>query len=705
MVRDGTVGPAGPLAGPDFLIPDSDGQTRGGNLFHSFSFFTLTEGERATFTGPDSIRNVIARVTGGEASLINGALNCEIPGANFFFINPFGILFGERAQINVQGSFAATTADYVKLADGGRFDARNPANDILTTAPVSAFGFLGPAAAPIRLEPLTSESDDLPIVAFLPDGESFWLVGGDIFQDGSIVVSFGGQVSYASVASEGELAVDLDDPRFVPDTAPFAALGDITLQAVSLYVAGEDGGLVTMDGNWLRMTSYSSISAGTDGDGQGGGVILNARAGLELTASVLDALSFGNGDAGNITLTAPVIRLQDQTSIGAGTLGSGRAGDVLIRADEFSLRGGGGLSTLTGFGGGAGGNLIVRAHQVDIEGDPNSGAVSSLSSTTAGGPAGTILIEAETIRIGPSARLLSDSQGAGSVGGAIYLKADRLILDDQNGSGLTRISSRSTENGAGGGTILLEVGQLELRNGAQITTSTEGAAAAGSIQIQAAQVWLGNAGLIASESTADGAAGSVALNLTGSLRMESSRISVASAQAGGGSIFITAGREIRLQQSEITAQALGDGGNVTLQAPRLIYASDSIISAESREGNGGNLTLDPVFVVLNQAALLARAIVGNGGNILIISDYFFSDGSLIDASSQFGLQGSVSITAPTADLAGELADLEDEPLDAQALLQPHCAVRLPAGISSFRLGTRPLRLSPPTGLLPAELIP
>jgi filamentous hemagglutinin family protein len=702
VVRDGTVGPGGALPGPAFVIPDTDGQTRGGNLFHSFSQFSLSEGESATFTGAESIQNVIARVTGGQASLIDGALNCDIPGANFFFINPFGVLFGEHTQINVQGSFAATTADYVKLADGGRFDARNPANDILTTAPVSAFGFLGPTAAPITLESRPVDFDDPPFLTFLPDGKSFWLVGGDIVHDGYFIIAFGGQFTYVSVASAGELGVDLDNSRFVVDTSPFAALGDVTLSGhASLYVNGEPGGFVNMEGNWIRFLE-GGFNASNEGSGTSGGVILNARAGIEIIGGGLNGTTYGDGDAGDILLTAPIIRLHESAVIGAGTGGSGNAGNVLITAGEFTISGGGGVTTFTGAGGGAGGDLVVKADYVRIEGDPASPAVSSLNSATSGGVGGNIRIEADTVEIRPAGQIITDSQGGEFVGGDIYITANTLIMDDQNRSEFTRISSRSIEGGAGGGNIFLDVGRIDLRNGAQITTSTENAGPAGNIHIQAGDVLVTGGAAIASASTAEGGAGTVEVNLAGNLRMEDSLISVASAQSTGGDIRITAGREIRLVNSQLTAQALGDGGNVVLQAPQLIYAQDSTISAESSEGNGGNLTLDPVFVVLNNATLLAKAIVGNGGNITIVSDYFLASDSVIDASSQFGLQGTVLITAPETELAGELVDLEGELLDAEALLRPHCAVRLPAGVSSFRLSPRPPRLTPPTGLLPGE---
>jgi hypothetical protein len=44
-----------------------------------------------------------------------------------------------------------STADTLRLNDGGQFDARTPANSLLTVAPVEAFGFLGNAPAPITI--------------------------------------------------------------------------------------------------------------------------------------------------------------------------------------------------------------------------------------------------------------------------------------------------------------------------------------------------------------------------------------------------------------------------------------------------------------------------------------------------------------------------------------------------------------------------
>ena len=93
----------------------------GANLFHSFGDFNVHTGESATFTGPATTQNVIGRVTGGHASDIDGTIRSEMPKANLYLLNPAGVMFGPDASLDLKGSFAVTTADYLKHADGTRF--------------------------------------------------------------------------------------------------------------------------------------------------------------------------------------------------------------------------------------------------------------------------------------------------------------------------------------------------------------------------------------------------------------------------------------------------------------------------------------------------------------------------------------------------------------------------------------------------------
>src|SRR5262249_21688725 len=121
----------------------------GGNLFHSFSQFNLNNSQSATFTGPSNVQNILARVTSGSPSSIDGTIRSNIQGASLFFMNPAGVLFGQHAQLDVSGSFAVTTANYLNLVGGGRFNANLGGGDVLTSAPVGAFGFLNSAPAAV----------------------------------------------------------------------------------------------------------------------------------------------------------------------------------------------------------------------------------------------------------------------------------------------------------------------------------------------------------------------------------------------------------------------------------------------------------------------------------------------------------------------------------------------------------------------------
>ncbi|NJN75993.1 MAG: filamentous hemagglutinin N-terminal domain-containing protein [Synechococcaceae cyanobacterium RL_1_2] len=108
--------------GSEFLI--DGGAARGNNLFHSFEDFNVNAGDAVYFLNPSTIDNIFSRVTGDRSSSINGTLGVDGP-ANLYLINPHGFLFGESAQLDLEGSFAATTADAIAF-DRFAFSATNP---------------------------------------------------------------------------------------------------------------------------------------------------------------------------------------------------------------------------------------------------------------------------------------------------------------------------------------------------------------------------------------------------------------------------------------------------------------------------------------------------------------------------------------------------------------------------------------------------
>src|SRR5437763_583734 len=118
---DGSLGKAKTirLSGNAYMIGDSLGKRDGPNLFHSLRAFSVERGMVADFLGPAGVQNVLVRVTGGR-SKIDGTIRTggHLGGANFFLMNPAGVLFGPGARLDIKGSFAVTTGDYIATADG-----------------------------------------------------------------------------------------------------------------------------------------------------------------------------------------------------------------------------------------------------------------------------------------------------------------------------------------------------------------------------------------------------------------------------------------------------------------------------------------------------------------------------------------------------------------------------------------------------------
>lgn len=743
VVLDGSLGPGGALTGPAFDIPESVGKTVGKNLFHSFSQFDIEAGEVASFSGPDNIRNILSRVTGGSASSIDGTIQSTINGANFFFINPSGVMFGPNAQLDVSGSFVVTTADYIKLADGERFLANNPspADDaLLTSASPTAFGFLGPEVAPIMIQGGDINLGEPSATLIVPEGQSISVIGGDIQAVNAFLSAPGGRINLVSVASEGELNLPVDDLFFDIDTDNFDALGAVGISEFSvLELSGSRGGRLVIHGDGIDLNT-GSVFADTNGDEDGLGIELDARNSLALVgASVTTLATFGSGNGGSIELTAPLVSLEGSnistdtfpestgrsgdivfesnhlgiefSAISASASGPGQGGDIDLSVSTLTLASESFLSTIT-FDGPAG-NIHLVADQVEL-----SGFGTIQSDSFGASPGGDVIIETGQITVAGSASISASTFGPASAGN-VRITAGDVTLDGAEAVGfdtLTGISVRARDFAEGvGGSIEIEADSVAVVNGAQITSSTEFPTVGdgGNIRIQADRIELQNGGSIQSASMGLGNAGGILLVAGTRLGLESaSSISVSSDQSNGGDIQVFAGKEIRLKDSQITAQAALDGGNITLLVPAdadgnklsgksEVYLLRSQVTAESVNGNGGNVVIDPQFVVLDRSQILASAILGNGGNIDIVTDFLLSSASVIDASSQFGLQGSVDVTAPDVDLSGSLLPLSASLLDAGSRLQERCAVRMTDGISSFivvGLGGMPLE---PDSLIPS----
>ena len=182
------------VALPHDNIYDITGGTRPGDgpiLYHSFGDFTVGAGDTANFLNTTltiTTTDILGRVTGGNPSSLFGTIDTlSYPGANLFLVNPFGIVFGPTASLNVGGSVSFTTAQYIRLFDGlnsANFYADTAsdglANSVLAVAPVPDFGFLN--AAPAAYGFLDSNATAISVqgsTLTVQPGQSISLVGGE----------------------------------------------------------------------------------------------------------------------------------------------------------------------------------------------------------------------------------------------------------------------------------------------------------------------------------------------------------------------------------------------------------------------------------------------------------------------------------------------------------------------------------------------
>ena len=579
VVLDGKFGTSGAITpvNNNFDIAASLGKTVGNNLFHSFSQFDLVSGNIATFSGPAKIQDILTRITGANASSIDGTIRSTIDGANLFFLNPHGIVFGQNAQLDVKGSFVATSAHCIQLADGNRFDTVNPsANDpLLTSAAPNAFGFLGPTVAPISFNGCSLS---------VPNQKSLSVIGGDIQIMNGQLMAAGGRINIVSLGSAGTVALDVNKLNAALDTSSFATLGSLTMHNSILF--GDNGGSVgggkvvvqaqelTFDGSGIEASSLGSEnSLGVDvtvrdqmtlqnmsfifsdeystSTGNGGNINIQAHQLQLLSGSAITCDVHGTGNGGNINVGADTIVLDGQTDpnsfagIGARTASSGNAGDVTLNATTLNIRNGMIVSTVSA-GAGHAGNSTVSASAITIDGHGKTSGIIA-DTTDGGGNAGNVAVTTASLEISNAGRISSATGGAGNGGNVTITATDSVHLDGEEGILFTGIGVPPLAAATGkGGDLVINTPLLEIVNGARILAGTQGAGDGGNIHVTATDITLdgGDATFftgIEAQTTGSGSAGGITIDATSLRMVNGSQINADTSSPGaGGNINITA---------------------------------------------------------------------------------------------------------------------------------------------------------------------
>ncbi|MEH1866927.1 MAG: S-layer family protein [Nostoc sp.] len=665
VTSDGSLNTTVSTNGLNFTI--DQGTATGGNLFHSFSQFSVPTGGSALFNNANTIQNIFARVTGGSASNIDGWVRANGT-ANIFLLNPAGILFGPNAHLNIGGSFVASTANNVIFADGTNFSTINTTTPPLLTMSVPVGLQLGANAGPITVQgPITTNSLlRTPTLSLVPN-QTLALVGSQINVDSANIFASDGQIELWAVKN-AQVAINNQTPWEITSYADTANWGTITLQQVSLIDAsGINGGAINIRGRGLTMQDGSNISSTTFA-GQGKGITINTTDFVNLLGISDPNQPLFSGIKTSVGNTFGVLALP-------GPIATGRAGDVTIETGSLRLANGTWLQSATSGDNSRTGDVTVRATDVDLIGYENFtgyivDTIGSLIVAGSNNQSGQVTVDAQRIRLLNGGRISSSILGGNGEAGKVSIRADESLeirgasfYDGTYGGGISSAVLSSMEAGTTGqgGQITIDTGSLVVSSGGAITSELVGSQALFGLQIPGANGTAGSINIRAkdiqvSDPVIDGYSQSVT-GITASIGN--------GAVGSGGTINLTADTLRVFNGGQITSSSQGQGtaGNINLQvknidvqgvSPTLVkeqYLKSTIAASSTTNFAAGsvNITTDNLGIRDGAEITVSNTGTGDAGNLNINArNVFLDNGANLRAEVNGGNYGNIGILASDA---------------------------------------------------------
>ncbi|MBN3911434.1 MAG: CHAT domain-containing protein [Nostoc sp. NMS1] len=508
----------------------------GANLFHSFQQFGISPEQIANFQASPALQNILGRITGGNASVINGLIQVTGGNANLFLMNPAGFIFGSNASLNVPGAFTVTTANGIGF-DSSWFNAIGVNDYAALVGNPNGFAFSMNQAGAI------ANAGNLAVGA----GQNLTLLGGTVVNTGQISAP-GGQITVTSVP--GQNWVRLSQPGNLlsleiqplasssnqPNnwTIPIASIPELltvgntgltanpdgtvkltgsnvtipttpgtTIVSGIVDVSSQTGGTVTALGKKVAVVDANINASGSNGGGtvliggdyQGKGTLPNAEQTYVDSNSVINADSKLNGNGGRVIVWGDKTTGFFGNITARGGLNSGNGGFVEVSGKENLIyRGNTDLSANNGIVG----NLLLDPTDINIVAIASQPQDASLPVILQGTPPATFTISQNALQSQDAAVTLQATNNItidngvslnfvnNTVGGAITFTADA----DNSGVGAFTMGTGDTISTNGREITIsgasLSLGNLDTtrnfaKSGNVTLTATSGNISAGNI--------------------------------------------------------------------------------------------------------------------------------------------------------------------------------------------------------------------------------
>lgn len=647
-------------------------------------------------TVPESFSLVAPKITFTQASATGNSLDIQAPSQLLLNDSQLATANGGRLSLQV-GDLMAQSSSI--------------ASSYVTTADVSQSGTLAIQGTGSLV------FDNLSLVEA---NSAFGVAnpGNDIQISGkSIVLRNGSTITTRSLGNGNAGTVTLDgiDRIALLDDRSGILANFTTISSATFVGDNTRSGNIKLTAPEITVSNQALIqSTAVTSSQQTGDIRILASKSIDVDNSVISNLDFSDQRAGLITLDAPVIQIFNRSLIENNVLNNVQGSNIsLLARDRLLISGDQTLVTSQTFGGGQGGNVYLQGNQVEV----NEGAIVS-TNTNGSGQGGNLSVNGQTVRITEGGQLQSLSDGDGSSGSIQVMATDGIFLKGQDVfDPLSRflIASISTSSASfryippsqlppntdARGVLLvnnlvysptpvmipisLNIDLNEKYTG--IKASSYGNGKAGDIDLRSPLIDVRFFSLISNISTGFGDSARISIQAKTLNLIDSTILSSTVLSKNAGIVEINADK-LNASLGRILASTIkGDGGIITLTIrDRLTLRGNSYITARAANfGKGGLITINNSngFVIAEPNGnndILATASVGQGGIIAIRSAGVFNIvprqdqtlGNDLLASSETGIQGTITLSLPQQRLSPTLPKLSETVLDRSTYIMPSC---------------------------------